>query len=530
MLGLTLFACAAITNAYSWPSPQLDALESARFDQFGHNSHGIASFIEPCNLFLFGPNSTGRANVADWIRTVYHDMATHNATDGTGGMDASIRFAEEQARTEDAGNGFGHTIATLFTQSSRYISIADVLALGAVIAIENCGGPEIAFRGGRVDAVASNNPGVPEPQQDLESHIASFARQGFSQVEMIGLVACGHTFGGVQHTFFPDIVPELNDPYSTEDVAHFDSTFVTFDNNIATEYICGTTTNPLVVGFNDTTNSDKRIFESDGNVTMLSFANSPGLFASTCADLFARMLNTVPAGVKLTEIIRPLLVKPFNVQLILSGNTLKFSGEVRFWDTTEDPTRTVRLLWEDHVGRIHNGTLGFSGVSTSTAGRYSAAWYSFNTNEQNPFLSIDAAAGIKSIRFTVNGKLEDQGGIGFAVQDGVVFSKTSCTASADADADPGHFDVAVRNGVHPTRVYLEQKSLDSVQRPIIIEIDIAPPVKPPPANAVYSIWRLPLNGSVLNAFLPYTIGAEIDGVKYSTNDEHMVIDFPPCKG
>lgn len=53
------------------------------------------------------------------------------------------------------------------------------------------GGPEIAFRGGRIDAAVPNAPGVPGPEQDLDSHIASFARQGFTQTEMIGLVACG---------------------------------------------------------------------------------------------------------------------------------------------------------------------------------------------------------------------------------------------------------------------------------------------------------------------------------------------------
>jgi hypothetical protein len=52
-------------------------------------------------------------------------------------------------------------------------------------------GPEIKFRGGRIDATEANKPGVPEPQQDLDAHIASFARQGFTQTEMIGLVACG---------------------------------------------------------------------------------------------------------------------------------------------------------------------------------------------------------------------------------------------------------------------------------------------------------------------------------------------------
>jgi hypothetical protein len=31
---------------------------------------------------------------------VFHDIATHNIEDGTGGMDASIRFSEEQERPE----------------------------------------------------------------------------------------------------------------------------------------------------------------------------------------------------------------------------------------------------------------------------------------------------------------------------------------------------------------------------------------------------------------------------------------------
>lgn len=100
-----------------------------------------------------------------------------------------------------------------------------------------------------MDADKANKPGVPQPGQDLKAHIASFARQGFSQTEMISLVACGcafsllaklllnvipprHTFGGVQHETFPNIVPELNDPNNTASVAHFDSTFAKFDNTM----------------------------------------------------------------------------------------------------------------------------------------------------------------------------------------------------------------------------------------------------------------------------------------------------------
>lgn len=114
MLVLTLLFAATAT-AYVWPSPKLDALEAMRWDQ---DTTGFAAFFQPCNEFNFG-TSTGRANGPDWIRTVslfqirhreliwyggqaYHNMATHNTDDGTGGLDASIRFSEELSRPEVA--------------------------------------------------------------------------------------------------------------------------------------------------------------------------------------------------------------------------------------------------------------------------------------------------------------------------------------------------------------------------------------------------------------------------------------------
>ncbi|KAJ7734099.1 heme peroxidase [Mycena metata] len=268
--------------------PNLDALvETLRFDL---DKNSIAPFIKPCNTFAFDPNKVfggpsdtrrlvdellvepetdgvscvarmSRTRFVRWVPVsfprsathlvqAYHDMATYNITDGTG------------ARPENAGDGFNNTAAAFILIANRYVSIADALVIGTIIAIENCGGPEITFRG-RVDAGEANAPGVPQPQDDISTHIADFARQGFSQTEMIGLVACGHTFGGVQHVPFPDIVPVLNDTTNTESVGHFDTTPVTFDNNVATQYISGTTLNPLVVGLNETKNSDKRIFGSD---------------------------------------------------------------------------------------------------------------------------------------------------------------------------------------------------------------------------------------------------------------------------
>jgi len=78
--------------------------------------------------------------------------------------------------------------------------------MGVVWSVAACGGAPIPFRGGRVDALSAGPPGVPEPEQDLAMHIEKFRLQGFNRTEMIALVACGHTLGGVRSPDFPDIV------------------------------------------------------------------------------------------------------------------------------------------------------------------------------------------------------------------------------------------------------------------------------------------------------------------------------------
>ncbi|KAJ7263439.1 putative L-ascorbate oxidase [Mycena rebaudengoi] len=522
----TLLASIATASAYVWPSPKLDALEAFRWEQ---SSTGLGLFVRPCKAFgkdaLAGRGRSGRANVPDWIRTAYHDMATHNVADGTCGLDASIRFPEEQSRPENAGTGFDNSMHIFRTTASRHISQADLVAIGLITAVESCGSPEIAFRGGRMDAAEPNAPGVPETQQDLDAHIASFARQGFTKTEMIGLVACGHSFGGVEHATFPEIVSDLRDPDNLLSVAHFDSTFTDFDNKVVTEYLDNTTRNPLIIATNDTFNSDKRIFASDGNATMRSFGNSPDLFASTCADLFARMLDTVPRGVQLTEVIKPLPIKPADFGFVVDGDKLLFSGKVRLWDVSLDDSRVVRLLWDDHTGvPSHNITLVFETQTSSTGGRIIAEWYRFmDTPDVNGPLSIalDPAAGITSMRFTVNDKLENQGGLQFAVDDRLALSASSCLTSEDPVV--GRIDVAVRNGVNPKRVFLEQEARDDVDRLIVQETEVSRPARLAAVNFAYSLWSIDITDPTR-----FTIGAEIDGVKISTTVTHGLFDFALC--
>ncbi|KAJ6479043.1 hypothetical protein C8R45DRAFT_933821 [Mycena sanguinolenta] len=66
---------------FNWPDPFLDTLDRLLYEQ-----SDVATFAE---TGVARDNSTF---AAQWLRLAYHDMATHNNTSGTGGLDASIQF------------------------------------------------------------------------------------------------------------------------------------------------------------------------------------------------------------------------------------------------------------------------------------------------------------------------------------------------------------------------------------------------------------------------------------------------------
>ncbi|KAI1789406.1 hypothetical protein LXA43DRAFT_584251 [Ganoderma leucocontextum] len=266
---------------------------------------------------------------------------------------------------------------------------------------------------------------------------------------------------GVQRSSFPQIVPL---PDGVSDVSQtFDSTPFTFDNNVAAEYIHGTTNNPLVVGHNDTTNSDKRIFESDSNTTMSRFATDPASFRSACQSLLARMLDTVPKSVQLTEVIDPLPVKPQAIALTYMGDgTSHLTGQVRFWNMVSSASRSIKLLWADRDGKTdpaYAGVLSTNAQMAASAlydGMVDALWYNVGPLSSN-FTVIDATSGISKFWFEVdegNGSAattENQGGAGFPVQEVVMVANSSCIASTGN----AHIQIAVRADKTPSRVYVE---------------------------------------------------------------------------
>ncbi|KAF2235188.1 heme peroxidase [Viridothelium virens] len=221
--------------------------------------------------------------------------------------------------------------------------VADVLALGTVTSVGNCGGPQIPYRGGRIDATGPGASGVPAPDTDLATTLSFFANAGFNKVDSIKLTACGHTLGSVHHGGFPTVMDNSTvSPNNTQGAGHLDSTNAGFDIDVVEEYVSGTGQRggPLVTSFNESSRSDLRLYESDNNTTMQSLAKggTEGFFG-TCVDLLGRMLNTVPANVRLTDVVEPMNIKPVNVTFDIDDTgTAILTGVIRYLTTATAPT------------------------------------------------------------------------------------------------------------------------------------------------------------------------------------------------
>ncbi|KAI1330521.1 heme peroxidase [Xylariaceae sp. FL0255] len=176
-------------NAYVWPDATIDVLESTLYEQNGNFIIASPAIdVQDCNGL--GGFSQGRNFGSEWLRTVYHDMITHNATAGTEGVDASIFF--ELSNPNNVGVGF----------------------LEPLNQIEGFRAPV----------------GVPDPSSDIPTHEAIFANAGFNVTDMITM--CGHTVDGVQGVDFPEIVPVINDASGNENTQTFDATTDWFDNSM----------------------------------------------------------------------------------------------------------------------------------------------------------------------------------------------------------------------------------------------------------------------------------------------------------
>ncbi|KAF2758684.1 heme peroxidase [Pseudovirgaria hyperparasitica] len=337
----------SVSAAYVWPSTQ-DPIDDLLYLQSGYIRFGsLSDQVSSCG---FGAGSPGIQKSAEWVRTAFHDAATHDAAAGTGGVDGSIQY--ELERPENLGAALNHTLADISSSVNVHSSAADLLSLALVIAVARCGDLEVPLRLGRKDATEAGIKGVPEAHTDLETTRNRFQIAGFNEADMITLVACGHTLGGVHSVDHPEIVTGTVDPAN---VARFDNTTDKFDTKVVTEYLDNSSRNPLLRNTNDTLNSDKRVFAADGNVTMNKLADAT-YYKAQCESVFTRMLDLVPSDVTLSEPLQPADIRPYITKYQLSSNgSVELAGRIRI-RTSPDSGRVatdlkVSLLPTDRNGQ-----------------------------------------------------------------------------------------------------------------------------------------------------------------------------------
>lgn len=135
--------------------------------------------VHDCGFNANNPPSAGVQKTAQWVRTAFHDAATHDASAKTGGLDASIQF--ELGRPEDFGAALNQTLADISSDYTTQTSAADLLALAFVLSVGVCSNFHVPLRLGRIDATHAGPFGVPEPQTDLSTTTKRFDGMGFSQ-------------------------------------------------------------------------------------------------------------------------------------------------------------------------------------------------------------------------------------------------------------------------------------------------------------------------------------------------------------
>jgi hypothetical protein len=413
--------CAAVRCASAdptWPS-DIDELEEVMFQLTSFRARKFSGSVSPCTNQASGP---GRHNAAEWLRTAFHDMSTANTFFGTGGLDGSLQY--ELTNGENTGPGHQTTLKFMAPFFNKKASLADLLALGVYISVRSCGGPAVPFRAGRVDAFEKGPVGVPQPQNTVLTFQQQFERMGFTNEEMIQVTACGHTIGGVHAQEFPDIVPVGS---HENDMQGLDGTVAVFDNKVVTEYLDGTSSNPLVVGPAVRVNkhSDFKVYNSDGNATMEALVDAV-TFQDVCKTVLQKMIDVVPSGVVLSDPIVAYRIKPVNLQLSLAtgGTSLRFTGFIRV-KTTDLPLTDISNVAVTYKNRAGGSQCGSGSCTITSAvqgvGRGFDDSFAFFPIDA----SIPAASGISSFIVTINHvdgtkKTFDNNGESYPVQDGVV--------------------------------------------------------------------------------------------------------------
>jgi hypothetical protein len=317
---------------------------------------------------------------------------------------------------------------------------------------------------------------------------------GTDSSEMIQLVICGHTLGGVHAVEQPLIIDSGKFP---NNYAHFDTTVASFDNKNAVEFYSGNTTNPMVFGKayredNRGRDSDRRVYGSDNNVTVAAMTD-PKTHNTMCQTVFQKMIETVPKGVTLTDVITPYDVKPYDTQLTLldGGATLAFTGEIRVRTSSRSVSK-VQLIYKDRTGAASSTSIDTTLKGSSSGFDDSFSFYGFSTNLSagssiSSFNVVVTTSG-GSTTFTNNDK-------GYTVNDNVIFQNPQSCADGSGSLT---VVAAVRGSTTPSvQIVARMPNEEGAPVPLLSTTTVA--MASPTTAGSYTLFSADLSGSSANA-------------------------------
>lgn len=138
------------------------------------------------------------------IRLAWHCCGTYRASDDSGGSNgARMRFDPEASYGNNAGLDVARAALEPVKAKFPAMSYADLYTFAGVVAVEEAGGPTVAYRTGRVDDAdgSASDPADRLPDADKGSRTATmahardvFARMGLTDQEMVALLGA-HAMG-----------------------------------------------------------------------------------------------------------------------------------------------------------------------------------------------------------------------------------------------------------------------------------------------------------------------------------------------
>lgn len=136
-----------------------------------------------------------------FVRLAWHCSGSYSKADHTGGTEgACMRFAPEANHGGNAGLNVARDLLEPIYRAHPEMTHADLYVFAANVAIKEMGGPEIATRFGRSDAVEGKHKitpdgRLPDATQGAQHIRDVFYRMGFDDREIVALIGVGHAIG-----------------------------------------------------------------------------------------------------------------------------------------------------------------------------------------------------------------------------------------------------------------------------------------------------------------------------------------------